>query len=92
MATKKAGGSSKNGRDSVGKRLGVKIYGGSIAKKGSIILRQKGLKWKPGNFVKKGVDFTLYALVDGTVQFVYNQKTKKCKINIIPLVVNELLC
>ena len=83
MATKKAGGSTRNGRDSCGKRLGVKIFGGAFVSKGSIIIRQRGLKWRPGSYVKKGSDFTLYAVSDGIVQYEYNCKTKQASVKII---------
>lgn len=69
MATKKAGGSTKNGRDSESKRLGVKLFGGQAAKAGSIIVRQRGTKMRPGTNVGLGRDHTLFALSDGTVQF-----------------------
>ena len=69
MATKKGGGSSKNGRDSHSQRLGVKRYGGETVTAGSIIIRQKGSKYFPGKFVGQGRDFTLFALKDGVVQF-----------------------
>lgn len=69
MAHKKAGGSSKNGRDSVGRRLGVKRYGGQEVLAGNIIVRQRGTKWKPGKNVGLGKDHTIYALMDGTVTF-----------------------
>jgi large subunit ribosomal protein L27 len=69
MAHKKAGGSSRNGRDSSGQRLGVKIYGGQFAKAGSIIVRQHGTKIFPGSNVGMGKDNTLFALVDGNVSF-----------------------
>ncbi len=69
MATKKAGGSSKNGRDSRSKRLGVKIYGDQACIAGNIILRQKGSTYRAGNNVGTGKDFTLYALTDGKVSF-----------------------
>jgi large subunit ribosomal protein L27 len=69
MATKKAGGSSKNGRDSIGKRLGVKLFGGQIARIGAIIIRQRGTKYKPGLNVGLGSDHTIFALVDGFVVF-----------------------
>lgn len=69
MAHKKAAGSTKNGRDSVSKRLGVKIFGGQKAAKGSIIVRQKGTKFHALNNVEIGGDFTLYAKVDGVVKF-----------------------
>jgi large subunit ribosomal protein L27 len=69
MAHKKAGGSSRNGRDSSGQRLGVKIYGGQFAKAGSIIVRQHGTKIYPGSNVGIGKDNTLFALIDGNVSF-----------------------
>ena len=69
MAHKKGVGSSKNGRESESKRLGVKIYGGQFAKAGNIIRRQRGTQHRPGQNVGMGKDHTLYALVDGTVQF-----------------------
>lgn len=69
MATKKAGGSSKNGRDSAGRRLGVKIYGGQAIKAGNIIIRQRGTKVHPDQNVGIGKDHTIFALIDGTVEF-----------------------
>ncbi|MBI1302164.1 MAG: 50S ribosomal protein L27 [Alphaproteobacteria bacterium] len=69
MAHKKAGGSSKNGRDSAGRRLGVKRYGGQEVLAGNIIVRQRGTKWKPGKNVGLGKDHTIFALLDGTVTF-----------------------
>ena len=69
MAHKKAGGSSRNGRDSSGQRLGVKLYGGQLAKAGNIIVRQHGTKINPGTNVGIGRDNTLFALVDGHVRF-----------------------
>lgn len=69
MAHKKAGGSSRNGRDSDGKRLGVKLFGGQEAIAGNIIIRQRGTKVRPGTNVGIGVDHTLYATADGIVQF-----------------------
>ncbi len=69
MATKKAGGSSKNGRDSESKRLGVKVYGGQFALAGNIIVRQRGTKFHPGKNVGMGRDHTLFAMSDGIVQF-----------------------
>ncbi|TNE79633.1 MAG: 50S ribosomal protein L27 [Bacteroidetes bacterium] len=69
MAHKKGVGSSKNGRESESKRLGVKIYGGQFAKAGNIIVRQRGTKHHPGTNVGIGKDHTLFALVDGTVVF-----------------------
>jgi large subunit ribosomal protein L27 len=69
MAHKKAGGSSRNGRDSKGRRLGVKKFGGEAVTRGNIIVRQRGTKWHPGPNVGLGTDHTLYALVDGKVAF-----------------------
>ncbi|MFC3616570.1 50S ribosomal protein L27 [Lutimaribacter marinistellae] len=69
MAHKKAGGSSRNGRDSAGRRLGVKLYGGQEAIAGNIIVRQRGTKFWPGQGVGMGKDHTLFAVVDGAVTF-----------------------
>ncbi len=69
MAHKKAGGSSRNGRDSESKRLGVKLYGGQLARAGNIIVRQRGTKFHPGRNVGCGVDYTLFAKVDGHIVF-----------------------
>jgi large subunit ribosomal protein L27 len=69
MAHKKAGGSSRNGRDSAGRRLGVKLYAGQTIKPGQIIIRQRGTKFYPGNNVGMGKDHTLYALSEGVVAF-----------------------
>lgn len=69
MAHVKAGGVAKGNKDSVSKRLGVKIYGGQIAKPGNIIVRQKGTKIYPGDGVNMGKDFTIFALVKGLVEF-----------------------
>ena len=69
MAHKKAGGSSRNGRDSAGRRLGVKLYGGQSAIAGNIIVRQRGTTWWPGANVGMGRDHTLFALTDGEVTF-----------------------
>ncbi len=69
MAHKKGGGSTSNGRDSVGRRLGVKKFGGETVKSGNILVRQRGTKYHPGRNVGLGRDFTLFALVDGTVKF-----------------------
>ena len=74
MAHKKGVGSSKNGRESASKRLGVKIWGGQFAKAGNIIVRQRGTQHHPGNNIGMGKDHTLYALVDGTVQFKKGRK------------------
>lgn len=82
MAHKKGVSSTKNGRDSISKRLGIKIYGGSLIKTGSIIIRQRGLTFKPGKNVGCGKDFTLFALNDGQIE--YKKITNKIKkINII---------
>lgn len=77
MAHKKAGGSSRNGRDSVGKRLGVKRFGGQQVTAGSILVRQRGTTIHPGNNVGCGKDYTLFALVDGVVTFERKGKDKK---------------
>ncbi len=69
MASKKGVGSTRNGRDSVSKRLGVKQYGGQTVKAGSIIVRQRGSHFHAGNNVGMGKDFTLFALIDGVVKF-----------------------
>jgi large subunit ribosomal protein L27 len=69
MAHKKAGGSSRNGRDTAGRRLGVKKFGGEDVIGGNIIIRQRGTKWHPGTGVGLGKDHTIYALVDGKVAF-----------------------
>jgi large subunit ribosomal protein L27 len=69
MAHKKAGGSSRNGRDSAGRRLGVKLFGGQAAIPGNIIIRQRGTKWWPGEGVGMGRDHTIFAVVDGRVTF-----------------------
>lgn len=76
MAHKKGAGSTKNGRDSVSKRLGIKVYGNQQAKAGSIIVRQRGLTFKPGKGVSVGKDYTLFAVQDGTVQFETDKNTK----------------
>ena len=69
MAHKKAGGSSRNGRDSAGQRLGVKLFGGQAIEAGNIIVRQRGTQFHPGENVGMGKDHTLFALVDGRVEF-----------------------
>ena len=69
MAHKKGAGSSRNGRESESKRLGVKIFGGQAAKAGNIIVRQRGTQHHPGSHVGMGKDHTLFALIDGTVEF-----------------------
>ena len=69
MATKKAGGSSRNGRDSAGRRLGVKKYAGQLVLPGNIIVRQRGTKIHPGNYVGMGKDHSIYSLIKGKVEF-----------------------
>ena len=69
MASKKAGGSTKNGRDSQSKRLGVKRYGGETVLPGTIIVRQRGTEFFPGNNVRMGRDHTIYSVIDGKVKF-----------------------
>jgi len=87
MAHKKGVGSSKNGRESHSKRLGVKIYGGQAAIAGNIIIRQRGTKHHPGLNVGIGKDHTLFALVDGTVQF-RKKAEGKSFVSVIPFVDN----
>ena len=82
MAHKKGAGSTKNGRDSNAKRLGVKKFGGQVVKAGNILIRQRGTKFQPGENVGCGKDFTLFALVDGTVKYDLNN-TKQKRVNII---------
>lgn len=77
MAHKKAGGSTRNGRDSESKRLGVKKYGGEIVKPGNIIVRQRGTKLHPGSNVGLGRDHTIFALIDGFVKFERYGKDRK---------------
>ncbi len=84
MAHKKAGGSSRNGRDSEAKRLGVKRYGGQLVSAGSIIVRQRGTQFHPGDNVGLGKDHTLFAKVDGTVQFVIKGAEKRKTVRIVP--------
>ena len=84
MAHKKAGGSSRNGRDSAGQRLGVKRYGGQVVKAGNILIRQIGTTVHPGKNVGMGRDYTLFALIDGVVQFQRYGKDRK-KVSIIPV-------
>ncbi|MCS6761672.1 MAG: 50S ribosomal protein L27 [Candidatus Devosia symbiotica] len=76
MAHKKAGGSSRNGRDTAGRRLGVKKFGGEVVVAGNIIIRQRGTKWHLGTGVGLGKDHTIYALVDGNVSFRTRAKSK----------------
>jgi large subunit ribosomal protein L27 len=84
MAHKKGAGSSRNGRDSQGKRLGVKLFGGNIVKAGNIIVRQRGTKHNPGLNVGLGKDHTLYALIDGKVEF-RKRKNNKTYVSVKPV-------
>ena len=84
MAHKKAGGSSRNGRDSNSKRLGVKTYGGEIAKPGQIIVRQRGTVVHPGTNVGIGRDHTLFALIAGKVQFSVKGSGNKKTVSVLP--------
>ncbi len=77
MAHKKGVGSSKNGRDSESKRLGVKKFGGEAVNTGNILVRQKGTKFHPGNNVGMGKDYTLFALIDGVVKFEPHRRDRK---------------
>jgi large subunit ribosomal protein L27 len=83
MAQKKGGGSTRNGRDSESKRLGVKAYGGQLIPAGSIIVRQRGTRVHPGVNVGIGKDHTLYALVDGKVQFAIKGAANKQTVSIV---------
>ena len=82
MAHKKAGGSSRNGRDSQGQRLGVKKYGGEEVRAGNILVRQRGTTFHPGNNVGLGTDYTLFSLVDGVVEF---RTGRRKTVNVLPL-------
>ncbi len=84
MAHKKGTGSTRNGRDSNSKRLGVKRYGGQLVKSGNILVRQRGTKFHAGSNVGRGNDDTLFALVDGIVKFEYKDK-KRQKISVYPV-------
>ncbi|MCX8034107.1 MAG: 50S ribosomal protein L27 [Thermodesulfovibrio sp.] len=84
MAHKKGVGSSRNGRDSKAKRLGVKRFGGQIVKAGNILIRQRGTKFHPGANVGVGSDYTLYALIDGIVKFERKDK-QRLKVSVYPV-------
>ena len=84
MAHKKGAGSSRNGRDSQSKRLGVKLFGGQTAKAGNIIVRQRGTEFHPGENVGCGKDHTLFALKDGTVQFAVKGAKARRTVTIVP--------
>ena len=85
MAHKKGMGSSRNGRDSAAQRLGVKKYGGEYLRAGGIILRQRGTKWKPGNNVGMGNDYTLFALIDGHVTFEKPLPNQRQRVSVYPV-------
>lgn len=85
MAHKKAGGSSRNGRDSAGRRLGVKLYGGELAQPGAIIVRQRGTQWFPGQGVGMGTDHTIFATTHGQVTFKKGLKGRTF-ISVLPMV------
>ncbi|MAF97922.1 MAG: 50S ribosomal protein L27 [Micavibrio sp.] len=83
MAHKKAGGSSRNGRDSEGRRLGVKKYGGEVVLAGNILVRQRGTKYKPGKNVGLGKDHTIFSLIDGQVVFTKTTGDRPI-VNVVP--------
>ena len=85
MAQKKGGGSTRNGRDSQPKMLGVKAFGGELISAGSIIVRQRGTKFHPGTNVGVGRDHTLFALVDGHVKFQTKGSLNKQTVNVVPV-------
>ena len=82
MAHKKSGGSSRNGRDSPGQRLGLKVFGGEFVTAGSIIIRQNGTSFYPGENVGLGRDYTLYATADGRVKFA--KRNKRREVHVVP--------
>ncbi len=82
MAHKKAGGSSRNGRDSAGQRRGIKRFGGEQVRAGNILVRQLGTKWHAGDNVGIGKDWTLFALIDGEVKFERYYRNKKAKVRV----------
>ncbi len=84
MAHKKSGGSSRNGRDSESKRLGVKRFGGQQVRAGTILVRQRGTRYRPGAFVGVGRDHTLFAKVDGQVQFRARGRERRTYVSISP--------
>lgn len=89
MAHKKGTGSTRNGRDSTAKRLGVKRYGGQVVKAGNIIIRQLGSSVHPGNNVGCGKDYTLYALTDGVVTFEHKDR-KRYKVSVYPVAIEAV--
>ncbi|MBK7354605.1 50S ribosomal protein L27 [Propionivibrio sp.] len=84
MAHKKAGGSSRNGRDSESQRLGIKRYGGQLVLAGNILVRQRGTEFHPGENVGLGKDHTLFALVEGHVQFAIKGERRRRTVSIVP--------
>lgn len=88
MAHKKGGGSSRNGRDSQSQRLGLKKFGGQSVVAGNILVRQHGTKFHPGRNVGMGRDYTLFALVDGTVEFRQVRKDRQC-VDVVPAAKGE---
>ncbi|MBT5230964.1 MAG: 50S ribosomal protein L27 [Methylococcales bacterium] len=84
MAHKKAGGSTRNGRDSESKRLGVKLFGGQQATAGSIIVRQRGTRFHAGANVGMGKDHTLFAKIDGKIEFAVKGESKRKTISVVP--------
>jgi len=88
MAHKKAGGTTKLGRDSISKRLGVKKFDGEVVRAGNIIVRQRGTRFLPGKNVGLGRDYTLFALIDGVVKFEWARKGKK-KVSVYPVEVSS---
>lgn len=83
MAHKKAGGSSRNGRDSAGRRLGIKKFGGQSVIAGNIIARQRGTKWHPGNGVGIGKDHTIFAKISGVVKFIKSGRRNRTYIEVV---------
>jgi large subunit ribosomal protein L27 len=84
MAHKKAGGSSKNGRDSHSKRLGVKLFGGQVVRAGNILVRQRGTRFHPGTNVGVGRDHTLFAKIDGQVRFEKKGPKQRQFVSVVP--------
>ena len=83
MAHKKGGGSSRNGRDSAGRRLGVKRYDGEVVKPGTIIIRQRGTRFHPGKNVGLGRDYTIFSLIDGKVKFSPYAKGRRKQVSVL---------
>ena len=88
MAHKKAGGSTRNGRDSNPKYLGVKMYGGQAVNAGNIIVRQRGTRFHPGTGVGLGRDYTIFAIVDGVIEFKTKGAEKRKTVSVIPALAN----